>query len=142
MRILLAVDGSKAALGAVKRVIDHVGEFRDAPTIDLVTVHRPIPKVRGMGAGVGKSQVERYYQDEGEKALAEAKKLLDKAGIPYHAQVLVGDPAEAIMQQCRKARCNLVALGAKGRSAFGDMLLGSTASKVIQISEVPVLLVK
>jgi nucleotide-binding universal stress UspA family protein len=142
MRILLAVDGSKASLDAVKNVIDHAGEFREAPQIELVTVHRPVPPVRGLGAGVGKSQLERYYQEEGEKTLAAAKKLLDAAGIPYQAQVLVGDPAESIVKQCRKGRCDFVALGAKGRSALGDMLLGSTASKVLHLSDIPVLLIK
>jgi len=142
MKILLAVDGSKASLDAVKNVIDHVGEFREAPQIELVTVHRPVPPVRGLGAGVGKSQLERYYEEEGEKTLAAAKKLLDAAAIPYQAQVLVGDPAESIVKQCRKARCDLVALGAKGRSALGDMLLGSTASKVLHLSDIPVLLIK
>ena len=142
MKILLAVDGSKASLDAVKNVIDHVGEFREAPQIELVTVHRPVPPVRGLGAGVGKSQLERYYEEEGEKTLAAAKKLLAAAAIPYQAQVLVGDPAESIVKQCRKARCDLVALGAKGRSALGDMLLGSTASKVLHLSDIPVLLIK
>ena len=136
MRILLAVDGSNASLDAVKSVIDHAGEFREAPRIELVTVHRPLPRV------VGKSQLDRYYQEEGEKTLAAAKKLLDGAGIAYQAQVLVGDPAESIVKHCRKARCDLVALGAKGRSALGDMLLGSTASKVLHLSDIPVLLIK
>ena len=138
MKILLAVDGSKASLDAVKNVIDHVGEYREPPGIQLVTVHRPLPRMRG----TGKSQLERYYQEEGEKSLAAAKKLLDGAGIPYQAQVLVGDPAESIVRECRKTRCDIVALGAKGRSALGDMLLGSTASKVLHLSDIPVLLIK
>jgi len=142
MRILLAVDGSKASLDAVKNVINHVGEFREAPTIELVTVHRPVPRLRGMSAAVGKSQLQRYYDEEGAKSLADAKKLLDKAGITYQAQVLVGEPAEAIVKHCQKARCGFIALGAKGRSALGDMMMGSTASKVLQLADVPVLLVK
>jgi nucleotide-binding universal stress UspA family protein len=142
MKILLAVDGSKAALQAVKNVIAHAGEYREPPTVELVTVHRPVPRLRGMGAAVGKLQIDRYYQDEGEKALAEARKLLQKAGIPHEAQVLVGDPAEAIVRHCRKSRCDFVALGAKGRGALGDMLLGSTATKVLHLSDTPVLLVK
>lgn len=138
MKILLAVDGSKASLDAVKNVIDHAGEFRETPAIELVTVHRPLPPMRG----TGKSQVERYYQEEGEKVLAASKKLLDAAAMPYQAHVLVGEPAESIVRHCKKARCDFVALGAKGRSALGDMLLGSTASKVLHLSDVPVLLIK
>jgi nucleotide-binding universal stress UspA family protein len=142
MRILLAVDGSKASLEAVRNVIEHVGEYREPPTVELVTVHRPVPRLPGMGAAVGKSQLQRYYDEEGAKTLAEAKKLLDRAGIPYQAQVLVGEPAETIVRQSQKSRCDFVAVGAKGRSAIGDMLLGSTASKILQLSDIPVLLVK
>jgi nucleotide-binding universal stress UspA family protein len=138
MKILVAVDGSKASLDALKNVLDHADQYREPPSIELVTVHRPFPRVRG----ASKSQVERYYQEEGEKALAEAKKLLDKSGVAYQTQLLVGDPAEAIVKQCQKSRCDFVALGAKGRGALGDMLLGSTASKVLHLSDIPVLLVK
>jgi nucleotide-binding universal stress UspA family protein len=123
-------------------LIEHVDEFRSQPTIELVTVHRPVPKVRGMGAAVGKSQIERYYQEEGEQALADAKKLLERTGMPYQAQVLVGEPAEKIVEHCDKAKCDLIAVGAKGRSTIGKMLLGSTATKVLQLSETPVLLLK
>src|SRR4051812_21239887 len=139
MRILLAVDGSKASLDAVKNVIDHAGEYRDPPSIELVMVHRAVPRI---GAKVGKSQLDRYYREEGEQALAEAKKLLDRAGIPYQAHVLVGEPAEMIVKHAGKTGCDLVAVGAKGRGALGDMLLGSTATKLLHLSDMPVLLVK
>jgi nucleotide-binding universal stress UspA family protein len=139
MRILLAVDGSKASLDAVRNVIDHAGEYRNPPSIELVTVHRAVPRI---GAKVGKSQLERYYREEGEQTLADAKKLLDRAGVPYQAQVLVGEPAEMIVKHAGKTGCDLIAVGAKGRGALGDMLLGSTASKLLHLSDMPVLLVK
>ena len=142
MKILVAVDGSKASLDALKNVLDHADQYREKPTIELVTVHRPVPKVGGLGAGVGKAQLERYYQEEGAETLADAKKLLDRAGLEYEAHVLVGDPAEMIVKHCQKARCDLVAVGAKGRSTIGKMLLGSTATKVLQLSDTPVLLIK
>lgn len=142
MKILVAVDGSKASLDALKNVLDHADQYREKPTIELVTVHRPVPKVGGLGAGVGKSQLERYYQEEGAETLADARKLLDRAGLEYQAHVLVGDPAEMIVKHCQKSRCDLVAVGAKGRSTIGKMLLGSTATKVLQLSDTPVLLIK
>ena len=142
MKILVAVDGSKASLDALKNVLDHADQYSSPPAIELVTVHRPVPKLRGMGAAVGKSQLERYYREEGEQMLADAKKVLDRAGIPYQAQVLVGEPAEKIVEYSRKAKCDQIAIGAKGRSAIGKMLLGSTATKVLQLSDTPVLLLK
>jgi nucleotide-binding universal stress UspA family protein len=140
MKILVAVDGSKASLDAVRNVIDHAGEYRAPPAIELVTVHRAVPRIGG--AKLGKSQLERYYREEGEQALAEAKKLLDRAGVPYQAQVLVGEPAEVIVEHAGKTGCDLIVVGAKGRGALGDMLLGSTATKLLHLSDMPVLLVK
>jgi len=136
MKILLAVDGSKHSLDAVKCVIDHADWYRDKPQVELVTVHRPVPKLPGMRMVVGKSQIERYYREEGEEALAEAKKLLERAGVPYEPRILVGDPAEMLARHAKSAGCDLVCIGSPAA------LIGSTATKVLHISPVPVLLVK
>ena len=42
----------------------------------------------------------------------------------------------------RAARCDLVFIGTHGRSATGNMLLGSVATKVLHLASVPVLLVR
>ena len=142
MKILLAVDGSKPSLDAVKCLIDHASWYREKPEVELLTVHLPVPKLPGMGAAVGKSQIEKYYQEEGEQCLAEAKKLLDSAKIRYEPRILVGPPAETIVTHARKAACDLIYIGTRGMTVMGAALLGSTVSKVLHISDVPVLLVK
>ena len=142
MRILVAVDGSRHALDAVKCLIDHADWYREPPAVVLLTVHLPVPKLPGMGMVVGKSQIERYYREEGEAALAGAKRRLDAAGIGYTPLVLVGPVAETIAKCARERRCDLIYIGTHGRSGVGQALLGSTASKVLQIADTPVLLVK
>ena len=136
MKILLAVDGSAHALDAVKCVIDHADWYREKPQVELVTVHRPVPKLPRMGIAVGKEQIERYYQEEGEQALAEAKKLLERAGLRFEPRILVGDPAEVIVKHAKTAGCDVIAIGTPAK------WIGSTANKVMNLSEVPVLLVK
>jgi nucleotide-binding universal stress UspA family protein len=136
MKILLAVDGSAHALDAVKCVIDHAEWYRAKPEIELLTVHLPLPKLPGLGTTVGKTQVERYYQEEGEQALAEAKKLLDGSGLRYEARILVGDPAETIVKHAKKAGCDIIAIGTPTR------WIGSCANKVMNLSDLPILLVK
>src|SRR5438094_8262609 len=136
MKILLAVDGSAHSLDAVKCVVDHADWYREKPQVELVTVHRPVPKLPGMGAAVGKAQIERYYQEEGEQALAEAKKLLERAGLRFEPRILVGDPAEVIVKHAKTAGCDVIAIGTPAK------WIGSTANKVMNLSEVPVLLVK
>jgi nucleotide-binding universal stress UspA family protein len=139
MKILIAVDGSKHSLHAVETMIEHADWFRDKPEIELVTVHLPVPSV---GVRVGKAQLEKYYQDEGESRLAAAKKKLESAGLPFRAHVLVGDIAQTIVEHAVKTRCDLICVGSRGLSAVGKAILGSTATKVLQISPLPLLLVK
>src|SRR5256885_12262888 len=81
MKILLAVDGSKYSLDAVDCLIDHADWYRESPEVELLTVHLPIPKLPGFSLAVGKSQLQRHYQEEGEARLAPAKNKLDAAGI-------------------------------------------------------------
>ena len=142
MKILLAVDGSKYSLDAVDCLIDHADWYREPPEVDLVTVHLPIPKLPGFGLAVGKSQLQKYYEEEGEARLAPAKKKLDAAGIKYVTRVLVGPVAENIVKHARESDCDLICLGSRGLSSAASVLLGSTANKVLSLATGPVLLVK
>lgn len=138
MKILVAVDGSKASLRAVQLLIDHCDWYREPPQVELVTVHLPVPKV----ARFDKKQLDRYYAEEGEAMLAPAKKKLDAAGIRYAPHVLVGPVAEAIVKHAKDKRCDLIYIGTRGMSEIGKALVGSTATKVLHIADTPVLLVK
>lgn len=143
MKILLAVDGSKPSLDAARLLVEHADWFREKPQVELVTVHLPVPKLPRMrAAGVGKEQIEKYYREEGEQNLAAAKKLLERSGLPYEAHILVGPVAETIVKHAKSARCDLIYIGTHGRTALADAVMGSTASKVLHLSEVPVLLAK
>jgi nucleotide-binding universal stress UspA family protein len=138
MKILVAVDGSKPSLKAVQLLIDHSDWYREPPEVELLAVHLPVPKV----GHLNKAQLERYYQEEGEGMLAAAKKKLDGAGIAYKAGVLVGPVAETLVKHAKDKRCDLIYIGTRGMSELGKALVGSTATKVLHISDVPVLLVK
>lgn len=142
MKILVAVDGSKDSMDAVDCLIDHADWYREKPQVELVTVHLPVPNVRGMGAAVSRSQIQRYYEEEGQARLASAKKRLGAAGVPFEPRVLVGPIAESIVEHARAKRCDIIYIGTRGMTALGKALIGSTAAKVLHISTIPVLLVK
>ncbi|HUQ25647.1 MAG TPA: universal stress protein [Burkholderiales bacterium] len=138
MKILLAVDGSKPSLAAVDHLIQQSGEYRTKPQVELITVHLPVPKMRA----VGKDQLAKYYEEEGESNLAPAKKKLDAAGIAYKASVLVGPIAETIVKHAGASRCDMICMGSRGMGEFGKALLGSTATKVLHLASQPLLIVK
>ncbi len=143
MKILLAVDGSKPSLDAARLVVEHADWLREKPQIELVTVHLPVPPLGRLGAAGGpKADIERYYREEGEAQLAPSKKLLDKSGLAYEAKVLIGPVAETIAKHAKSAHCDIICIGTHGRTGIAGALIGSTASKVLHISDVPVLLAK
>ena len=46
------------------------------------------------------------------------------------------------MQHAKRSSCELIVIGTRGMSTLGKAFLGSTADKVLRLSETPVLLVK
>jgi nucleotide-binding universal stress UspA family protein len=142
MKILLAVDGSKNAMDAVDCLIDHAGWYRDKPQVELVTVHLPVPRLPNMSMVVGRKELARYYEEEGKANLARAEKRLASAKLPYKAHVLVGPIAETLSRFAADQRCDLILIGTRGMSAAANAVLGSTATKLLQLASVPVLVVR
>ena len=107
-----------------------------------MTVHLPVPRLPGISKFVSKAQIRDYYQEEGEALLAKAKKMLEAAGIAYQARVLVGPVAETLVAHAKERRCDMIFVGTRGMGAAGNMLLGSTATRVLHLAGVPVLVAK
>jgi nucleotide-binding universal stress UspA family protein len=142
MKILLAVDGSKASTGAATSLVERMHWYREPPSVELVTVQPPIPELPGMSFAVAKGEIERYIREEGEANLRQAQKILAAAGIACAARILVGPVAETIVAHARDERCDLILIGTRGMTAAANLLMGSVASKVLSLATVPVMLVK
>ena len=91
---------------------------------------------------LAKGMVDRYYRQEGTKSLVTSTKLLDKAKVPYHAHVLVGEIAQTIVKHAQSSSCKTIYMGTRGMSAISNLALGSIATKVVHLADVPVTLVK
>lgn len=61
--------------------------------------------------------------------------------ITYEVKVQLGDPAEEILREVEAGGYDLVVMGNHGRGMIGDVVMGSTAWKVLHRCRVPVLLV-
>ena len=142
MKTLIAIDGSKHSLNAVKYVVKHASALRQNPTVELVYVHLPLPYLPRVKSVVGKDVVQNYYKEEGAAALAGAKRALETSGIDYRAHILVGPIAESIVQHAKKASCDVIVIATRGMGAAGNLLLGSIATKVLHLSDRPGLVVK
>lgn len=141
LKILLAVDGSESAVRAARKLIETAGWYKESPTVELVAVHLPVPTVGFADLVVSRQMIERYYQDEGERMLAAARRLLDAAGIPYVPHILIGQIAQTIVEHAHKSGCQMIYMGTRGMTALPNFVMGSTATKVLHLADVPVVLV-
>jgi nucleotide-binding universal stress UspA family protein len=141
MKVLFPVDGSDAALAALDKLSDIIHWFSDTPHIILINVHASLPYPRAV-AWAGHEAVQQFYDEESEKALAEARKRLQGSGRSFTVEKRVGDPAEEIVRFAQAKGCELIAMGTHGRSALKSLVMGSVATKVLALSKTPVLLLK
>ncbi len=141
MNILLPVDGSENSLRAVRQVIGMKEMFRDPMFVHLLNMQAQV--VSGaVKMFISQQQLNDYYREEGMKALASARALLDPSGIEYEYHIGVGEIAATIVTYARDKHCQQIVMGSRGGGGFSGVLLGSTAIRVAQLAEVPVLLVK
>ena len=63
-------------------------------------------------------------------------------GIPAEAVLLTGEPADAIVRLAQEAGADLIAMSTHGHRFLGDLIYGSTASRVRHTVQIPVLLLR
>ena len=140
MKILLPVDGSPAALQAVRHALDLVRQGLNASFVlanvqapanlyEVMTAHDPdvIREVRGAA---------------GADLLAPAEALLDAAGVDYESEVAGGDAAHAIVELAERYACDAIVMGARGMGDMRAALLGSVSHTVLNDSPLPVTVVR
>ena len=65
-----------------------------------------------------------------------------EGGIPAQAVLLTGEPADAIVRLASENGADLIAMSTHGHRFLGDLIYGSTASRVRHTVQIPVLLLR
>ena len=125
MKILLADDGSQHAQAAVKMLLD-----LPLPSQCRVHVLRAFPPGQTFAVG----QMERNLKHTEEKLL--------EGSIKVKAELVLGYPAEKIVETATRTKPDLILIGAKGLRATLGILLGGVAQQVVEYAPSPVLVVR
>ena len=141
MKILLPTDGSKNALRAVKYAVRLSKLTKEPVAVTLISVHDDAA-LRHAQRFVGKKAVDEYLRDLCETDMIEARRVLDKAGVKHDMIIRTGHVASEIAKAGADGKYEMIVLGSKGRSALKNLLLGSIATQVAELSAIPVLLVR
>ncbi|HET9701722.1 MAG TPA: universal stress protein [Burkholderiales bacterium] len=138
-RILVPVDGSERCNRAVKYVISLSQELGPAE-IHLINVE-PAP-VGWQTHDMARETIQAHAKELAMEASAGARALLDEAGLKYSTHTEMGSPAETIARVAKELDCDSIVMGTHGRTVVGKLVLGSVASDVLHLVDVPVTLVK
>ncbi len=142
--VLIAYDGSDFAKAAIDEVAGQLAPGREVLVLTVWEPFEAIPFLGVGGVGANQDAVDAIVTDseKGARTVAEegAKRALG-AGLDARALVESGAPAwQRIVKAAEEQDASLVAIGSRGRSGLGYVLLGSVATAVAQHSKRPVLI--
>jgi nucleotide-binding universal stress UspA family protein len=141
MKILVPVDGSQAALRAVKHAAAVAAHVKGGE-VQLLNVQPILPMYGMVRAYMRLPQYRAARATLARQALAGAERLLKRLKIRHRDHVMYGEAGETIADAARALKCRMIVMGTRGQGAVGNLLLGSVATKVIHLAKVPVTLVK
>lgn len=139
-KVMLPVDGSASSENAARYLAGSVCEL-GAMEIHLLNVQAQ-PSGWEVKRFLREEELATMAQEYGEAALASTRAILDAAGITYTTHIAQGEVAETIASITQALGCDHIVMGCRGRSVLEGLLLGSVATKVLHLVNVPVTLVK
>jgi nucleotide-binding universal stress UspA family protein len=139
-RLLLCVDGSRAALAAARLALDmirrHGGSLRAICVVDLE------PPLAGVGAGQAiPAGLRAERERDAHAVLAHVMAMAKAQGVVVETVLAEGDPARRLLEEAATWHPDLILLGRVGRHGPGSRVLGGHAARVLEFSEWPVVVV-
>ena len=138
-RILVPIDGSDESMRALGYGL-HLARLIGEAEIHLLNVQPPISG--SVSTFVGSETVSRFHQEESDNALAAARKRLETEALPVHTAMRIGSAGTAIAEYAQEAGCDEIVMGTRGLGRIGSLVLGSVATQVVHLAELPVTLIK
>ena len=139
--ILVAYDGSEAAMNALNLAID-IGRSVKAKLVALKVNDSLDGCTEATAAMRLKASLDGVEKAD-RKLLAEARSAAAAKGMEIGTELLAGvDIADTILRYAADHNADMIVAGSVGRGFLGEFMIGSVARKLISSSRIPVLAVK
>jgi len=135
LKVLVPVDGSSNALGAVRHAI---AEYRRHHELELHLLNVQPALSRHVARFLSRHDRDAWHRAQADAALAEAHALLTQAGVPIHSHWVVGDRAAQICQTAVRLAVHHIVMGTARKNSLTRMLEDSVTNKVLEATTVPV----
>lgn len=141
-KILIPVDGSLASLRAVDFAIDMAARSPETSLVLLHVSNIPAIELAGASEAMANDWLEEAASQASAKALKDAKTKCEIANLVVETLARSGRVAETIAEVARKQGVAHIVMGTRGLGSIKGLLLGSVATQVIHLAEVPITLIK
>jgi nucleotide-binding universal stress UspA family protein len=138
-KILVPLDGSTHATVAAKHALQIALNYGSQVTFiyivaDLYNSHRYI--------GKDYNQLKEAFIAQSENILDNAIKEVQIPNVTINKKMVVGHPAEKIVEECKTGEYDLVVIGSRGLSSIQGFFMGGVSSQVANHAPCPVLIVR
>ena len=146
MKVLVATDGSDAALDAAKRALDLLRAGAELALVTIIPGYEdPMETAGGIeGPDATEEEAEQDYQH----AVEEGRAALDRTSAALQADTDVrlvpaeDDPGHALVKLATDEHADLIVIGAGGKGFFKRLFSGSTSDYVVHHAPCPVLVIR
>ncbi|SDJ39649.1 universal stress protein [Natronorubrum texcoconense] len=138
MVLLVALDESEPGWAALEYALE---EHADD---EIVVVHVADPNRSGYGefAHLGAEAMRERMREAASGLFDAARTRATDRGCEITTELLIGQPAPAIVEYALDHDVDRIVVGSHGRSGFSRVLLGSVAERIARRASVPVTIVR
>jgi nucleotide-binding universal stress UspA family protein len=137
--VLVPVDGSATSLRALSLACERAGA-RPGAIVVVLNVQPPMPEIHGTRAEA--QAIRDFHSRNFAEVFQKVANVTKRAKVRVQQEMRIGLPAHVIAQQAIRHQADEIVMGTRGQGKIKALIMGSVAMKVMQLSKVPVTLVK
>ena len=142
-KFLVATDGSKLAQDSARGAIA-LAKASGAGVVGFFAApayHLPIYNDMAYAPVIApEGDFNKHTAQMAKKYLGALEKMAKTAGVEFAGHTLASDqPALAIIAAAKSEHCDMICVGSHGHGSVAQVLLGSVATKVLSLCDIPVL---
>jgi nucleotide-binding universal stress UspA family protein len=140
-KLLVPIDGSEASYRALKFAA-RLAEGAAASHIHALYVHPPIDVSGRVQVYVTGPRMRQLAAEQSQWMLDSIEERLRETPVAHTVEMREGDAAETIAHRAEELGCDAIVMGSRGMSNIAGLVMGSVSTKVVQLTSLPVTVVK
>jgi nucleotide-binding universal stress UspA family protein len=134
-KVLIPIDACPNCLKAVEHAVNR-SLSGQAMEVHLLHVRKPFSRVPRF---LSRRTRSAYHREQAEKSLAAARRMLEKAGVPYAAHIELGDDRlRSIHNAARRLGVSQILVGTARENTIARILRDCATNRTLKIAHVPV----